>query len=426
MTTVLALTVGGSCAPIVTAVRDYQPAHVCFIATGGVRGSRSTVDGPDRPCGRAPDAAPNIVTQLDLPQQRYRVVELQDPDVLPQIYTACREALRALEDDFPSARHIADYTGGSKSMGVALALAAIESGWELSLVRGQRPDLVKVANGTEMAGLVGSWEVRARQQMDEARGLFGNFAYASAAALLESLVRQAPLPPRLERTLRDWVTYCRGFDAWDRFDHQRAAQLLSTVPGQGVPWRFLKALTGQTRATGFEAVLDLVRNAERRAARGRFDDAVARLYRAIEMLAQVRLSQRDPPLDSADLDLDMLPESIRPRYERMRELNEFRGWGPEVRLGLMDDYVLLADLDDPLGQVFAPLRQRLREALKGRNHSILAHGGEPLGSPGYEEMRSITLAVLDGGLGTLNVCLAAPQFPLLGQDGMYPREGAER
>jgi len=38
MTTILALTVGGSCAPVVTAVQDYQPDLVCFIATGGEQG----------------------------------------------------------------------------------------------------------------------------------------------------------------------------------------------------------------------------------------------------------------------------------------------------------------------------------------------------------------------------------------------------
>ena len=32
-------------------------------------------------------------------------------------------------------------------MGAALALAAVEAGWELSLVKGQRPDLVRVADG---------------------------------------------------------------------------------------------------------------------------------------------------------------------------------------------------------------------------------------------------------------------------------------
>jgi hypothetical protein len=423
MTMILTLTVGGSCVPIITAVRDYGADFVCFIATGGTRGSRATVDGPGKPCGRGPDAAPNIITQLSLPEEQYRVVELEDPDTLPQIYAVCKETCRALKDEFPAARHIADYTGGSKSMGVGLALAALESGWELSLVRGQRPDLVKVADGTEMASLVNSWEVRARQRMEEARHLFNAYAYASAAQLLAELMRQAPLSTELNHRIRDWVTFCRGFDAWDRFDHAGAVQILRTVQSQIVPqWIFLKKLTGQTRGTGYEPVLDLVHSAERRAARGRFDDAVARLYRAIELLAQTRLGQREPPLDSGNLDLERLPDGIRPRYERMRELSEMQGRGPEVKLGLMDDYVLLAELDDPLGRIFAPMRNRLLDVLQKRNQSILAHGGEPLDRTDYDNMLAIAWTLIKDGLKALDIPVSVPHFPLLGSNGIIGSE----
>lgn len=421
MFTILALTVGGSCAPIVTAVQDYQPDFVCFIATGGNKGSRSTVDGPGKPCRSDPENAPSIVVQLGLPIERYDVVELNDPDALADIYATCRQTLRTLAERFPAGRYVADYTGGSKSMGVGFALAALEAGWELSLVKGMRPDLVRVADGTEMAGLVNAWEVRARQQMEEARRLFNAFAYASAGELLKALARQTPLSPELDRMIRTWVTYCQGFDAWDRFDHVRAAQLLATVPGQAVPWRLLKSLTGQARATGYEPVLDLLRNAERRAARGRFDDAVARLYRAIELFAQTRLRQHEPSLDSSNLDLDCLPEPIRPAYEKIRELNQMRGWGSEVKLGLMEDYTLLVELEDPLGQVFASRKDRLREALKKRNLSILAHGGEPVGRAGYDQMYDVAQELIAEGLKALAIDLSAPQFPGLGIDGLQSR-----
>ncbi len=417
MSTILALTVGGSPAPVLTAVRDYQPAHVCFIATSGSKGSRPTVDGPGRPCRTDSGDAPSIVTQLGLATHQFRVVELNDPDDLPQIYAVCRETLRALAQEFPAARRIADYTGGSKSMGVGLALAALESGWDLSLVRGQRTDLVKVVDGTEMAGLVNSWEVRARQQMEEARHLFNAYAYASAGELLAGLLRQAPLSPDLEHTIRQWVTLCRGFDAWDRFDHPGAARLLEPVQSQIVPqWRFLKTLTGQARAAGYEPVLDLVRNAERRAARGRYDDAVARLYRAIELLAQTRLRQRDPALDSSDLDLTRLPPNVQPRYERWRDTSD-----GQVKLGLVQDYTLLADLDDPLGRAWLSSEGRLLDAIKHRNHSILAHGLEPLDRAGYEKMHTVATHLIQEGLTALGLQLTAPQFPRLESDGLHLR-----
>ncbi|MBL7202409.1 MAG: TIGR02710 family CRISPR-associated protein [Anaerolineae bacterium] len=420
MTIVLALTVGGSCAPIVTAIRDYEPDHVCFLASTGPRGSRMVVDGPGRPCDEG--RSPSIVNQLGLDPQRYQVVELSDPDALADLYAVCRAALRDLRSRFPDARCIADYTGGSKSMGAALAMAAVSAGWELSLVKGQRTDLVQVAQGTEISALINVWEVRARQRMEEALQLFNDFAYAPAIELLAVLQRTAPLSSELQRTARGWIAYARGFDAWDRFDHARAARILDTVPGEGIDWRFLKTLTGQIRGCGYEPVLDLFLNADRRAARGRFDDAVARLYRALELLAQTRMRQREPPLDSSDMDVAVLPDEIRPRYERMRQIAEIEGLGPKVKLGLMEDYALLESLGDPLGRVFAGLEGPLRDAIQKRNKSILAHGLEPLTRGDYQAMRAVAETLFGAGLRALGEQVHASQFPLLGPDGLHPRE----
>jgi hypothetical protein len=424
LSTILALTVGGSCEPIITAVRDYEPDLVCFIATGGPRGSRVTVDGPGQPCGRAPEQSPSIVGQLGLAREAYRVLELDDPDDLPAIYAACRDALRQMAADAPNARLIADYTGGSKTMGVGLALAALDTDWQLSLVKGMRTDLIRVIDRTQMAGLVNTWEVLAHQRMEEARRLFNAFAYKSAGEILEGILRQRPVSQELEHTIRTWVVYCRGFDAWDRFDHGQAVQLLETVPGQGIDWRFLKTLAGQAGANGYAAVLDLVLNAERRASRGRYDDAVARLYRAIELLAQTRLAGRDPALDSSDLDLDRLPEALRDRYARMREINQLMGRGDKVAIGLMEDYTLLRELDDPMGGVFSSLEGRVRHAIEKRNQSILAHGTRPLTRDDYELVRGVAHSLLSQGLAALGERVEARQFPTLTSEGLVPRDGA--
>ncbi len=411
---ILALTVGGSCAPLVTAIRSYQPDRTYFFATGGPRGSRVTVDGSGTPC-RQPsgEGEPSIVAQTGLAQDQYEVIELEDPDDLPKLYEVCIRKLRDLRQQYPDAQCIADYTGGSKSMGVALALAALECGWELSLVRGQRPDLVKVANGTEMAGLVNAAEVRARQRLEEARRLFNAYAYASARQILEGSLLWSPVSRELEGVIRTWTTFCRGFDAWDRFDHQQAYRILQTVQSQVVPqWRFLKRLVGQDRPSGYEPVLDLVRNAERRAARGRYDDAVARLYRAIELLAQARLRIAHG-IDTGNVRPESLPEPLRPRYEERQKLQVALGWEQTLKLGLWEAYHLLAELDDPLGKIFKARENHLRDALSRRNESILAHGTSPIREEEYRRIHGIVADLINEGLQSIGVQVEAPQFPQL-------------
>ncbi len=419
----LAVTVGGSCEPVVTAIRDHNPDHVLFFASSGPRGSRSTIDGLGKVCRENV----SILAQTGLPEGCYTIVEIDEPDDLTRCYAATRKGLAELAARYPDRQRVADYTGGTKTMSAALVLAALEMGWELSLVKGTRTDLVKVVDGTEMASLVNTWEVRVRQYMAEGMRLFNGYAFAAAGELLEGTLRMASVSPEMERTIREWVALSRGFDAWDRFDHERAYHLLEPFQAQLAPqwWVFLKVLAGKTRGSGYEPVFDLLLNAERRAARGRYDDAVARLYRALEWMAQIRLKQREPSLDASDIQVDLLPEPLRADYEAMRRPAQGSGKPGKVQLGLVEAFVLLARLGDPLGRVYGEswgqVRASLQAALEKRNYSILAHGTRPLGQADYQAMRDQVEKLIENGLAALGVKRTGVQFPLLTETGLTAR-----
>ncbi len=420
MPALLAITVGGSCAPVISAIEAYQPDYVCFIVTEGRRGSRENIDGAGNPCGdsrkaRCPECdtqfplgdphGVSIVAQTGLAESAWEALVLDEPDAFSVCYMQLHGALARLAEPRPHWRLIADYTGGTKTMTAALTAVALELGWELSLVKGSRLDLVKVRNGTEIASLVNAAEVRARRQLAEAQRLFDTYAYASADKLLAGALRAAPLDPPLQREIQGWVTLCRAFHVWDLFDHQRAQQLLEPYQSRCVPqWIFLKRLT--SKQPGYALVVDLLRNAERRAARGRYDDAVARLYRALELLAQTRLQSRNPALESGDLDVAVLPVGLQDAYEQQRDPTDGR-----IKLGLRADYELLMQLDDPLGAVYEEYRRRLLNILQHRNASILAHGLHPLAREQWQATWEVFTALLEAGFEALGVRLEAPQFP---------------
>lgn len=412
MATILVVTVGGSCQPIVTAIGDYAPQHVFFIVSTGSRGSKSTVDAAGAPCkGRTDaDAAPSIVQQAGLAPSKYTVREIHEPDSLQECYAVVQATLRIARQDFPGARYVADYTGGTKTMSVALAMAALEADWELSLVKGARTDLVKVIDGTEVAGLVNSWEVRARQRMEEARRLFNDHQYAAAEAILSNILQTGAVSTALQVTLREWIGLARGLDAWDRFDHARAIAILTPYQSYIVPnYIFLKQILGtDKRATGYETVYDLLRNAERRAHQGRYDDAVARLYRACELLAQIRLQQRDPALAPGNLDTELLPENLRATYENLRDPGDSK-----IKLGLRQDYDLLVALGDPLGVAYRKVEKILLNGLSARNNSILAHGATPLSESEYRQFAEVVTTLVGDACSQLRIAVNAPQFPSL-------------
>lgn len=62
----------------------------------------------------------------------------------------------------------------------------------------------------------------------------------------------------------------------------------------------------------YEIVEDLLLNAKRRVAQELYDDAVERLYRALELLAQIRLSTYN--IKTGDVDIQQLPESLQAKY----------------------------------------------------------------------------------------------------------------
>jgi hypothetical protein len=395
------VTVGGSHQPILASLEQHRPERVWFLCSddsGKVKGSYVQVAGegkvlrsdfkldkPDLPC---------ITALAGLARERYEVRTIKEFDDLNACYLAAAEVIDAARRERPGAPLVADYTGGTKSMTAGLAAAALDDGQvEISLVVGRRPDLVKVQDRTEFVRPIPVWDAQMARRLRAARELLQRHDYAGACDLLRTAAARFAGEKTLERVGRA-IALCRGFDAWDRFDHAGARQCLEGHKADFVPlWRVLDWLTTD-RGHGFERVEDLLRNAERRAVQGRYDDAVGRLYRALEMAAQTWLRERHG-IDTSDVDPGRAPEGTRPRLERGRSEEDGRP-GP-IRIGLWDAWELItAWPDDPLGRLFGPKRNEVRTFLNVRNQSLFAHGERPVSQGDYALHAPGLLAWLDG------------------------------
>ena len=134
----------------------------------------------------------------------------------------------------------------------------------------------------------------------------------------------------------------------------------------------------------------------------KYDDAVARLYSAIEKIAKVHLLAVYG-LDNSDLDLDKVPASLHAGL-RDHYLNHLTG---KVQIPLGRSYALLASLDDPLGRAYLESAVDLDKVLGVRNMSLLAHGFAPVNSETYAKM--LLIALQFAGIEQT----ALPTFPLL-------------
>ena len=389
--TILICTVGGSHQPIVSAINDLQPDYVVFVCTekdqaSGQPGSQLQISGVGS-CIKAHPAdtkpsLPNIPAQTRLTPDQYAVC-ITLPDDLDAIYQACTTQLQSLSQRFPQAKIIADYTGGTKSMSAGLVMAALE--WpevKLQLVTGSRADLVKVYDGSQYAALANSAQIGFERQIAPFRQAWSRYAYSEAEAGLRLI--PAPLSPALRRQYNRFRELSRAFAEWDNFNHALALEILQTQAA--TLSRENKVYLGDAMRLNDQKpekktaaqLLDLYLNAQRRAAQGRYDDAIARIYRLLEWTAQWLLLNQTG-IETANVAAAQIPAGLQLSQNRQGQ------W----QAGLYNAWELLAlKTNGPAAAFFNDQQKNLLNHLQTRNGSILAHGFTAISRQQWEPLNA--------------------------------------
>lgn len=375
----LICTVGGAPEPICATLKRWQPARTLFVHSPDTRAN-----------------AQAVADLVALPVGAWDALETVDP----QDFGGCVRDLRRLDAQVAawngrSNAHatVVDLTGGTKAMSAALALAARRWPCTFSYVGGDQRTKdgvgIVVSGKEKIVHGQNPWDALGYQALEDACLRFDELAFTSAAVGL-ARAKRACTDPAVSRTLATIALCCEAYAAWDRFQHLAAASRLNAVTKNA---NDLTVALGAARADSVlrqiqagkahlaqlaqarvsrATVLDLLANAQRRRTEGRHDDAVARLYRAIEATAQLALGQRGFP-GTDRIALTAVPAELQREWQT-------RAQEGILRLGLQDAFRLLGALGDPVGARFVTLglADRERSPLTARNQSILAHGFEPV------------------------------------------------
>ena len=357
----------------------------------------------------------------------YDMLILDNADDLPrcvkQIRSLTAEVTRwkARGDDFSV---YVDITGGTKAMAGALSLVAHRWPCRFVYVGGERREadgVGDVVSGHErVLSWMNPWEALGYQVQEDAVLLFNGGNYSAAHQLLMDWTRRGDLDGGQKAEIAVLANLVEGYALWDRFQHKQAAdrfrktqprvndlrhlfgwqegeRLAETVAAH-VEW--LGELNADTPSK--EIVCDLLANARRRAFEGKHDDAVARLYRALEAWAQFALKVGHDIATNA-VEPEQVPAALRDKW--WNQASE-----EPKKIGLREAYQLLFQLDDPLGRRFNELvssDERVEGALAGRNTSILAHGFQAVPPEDFETLWKAALNLTEIDQSKL------PQFPVL-------------
>ena len=401
MTRLLLVTVGGTPDPILHAVTSHQPDRVVFVVSAPPckAPSLEQVVGAGLPCKRrladgTEEQLPNLVTQLGLtsfdPNQD--LVKLPDPDDLLDSYRRIRSFSRHLKTKEPGLALIGDYSGGTKTMSAALALTLLELEAELTVVTGRRDNLVRI-DQSEGVRSIAVGALRAGRLLQERLPLFlDDHHYDRAAqALHDYLSSQGDdLDDASYRAGERLLGMLDSFVLWDRFQwrealtHGEQVGLAEALPDLHAWWqrvvasrRWLDGNEPEVAVTGYELVQDLLLNADRRGRRGWYDDAVARLYRALELLAQT-YTQLELKVDYRD---NRQGVGLSERFRWLRDREGSAG----------------------LGGIASRQWHKIRPLLDARNQSLLGHGLRPVPVHEWQSLQTRISNLVDDTLDELDI-----------------------
>lgn len=417
--TLLICLVGGSPEPVVAALKQWQPLRVRFVHTPQ---NKADVEAKVIPMAREEG--------MYLDAGRYDLFQLPDAQDL----ATCLDHLRRLTPAVSewaargaTFRVVVDFTGGTKCMSAAVAIQASHWPCTFSYVGGSertKDGVGVVVSGAErIVHQANPWDALGHQTVEDFVVLFDQNAFLAAANVARLTMKRVTRADR-KRELSTLEQLARALDAWDRFDQSTTKNLLENVTKSANDLRSVLGLArgdrvltgaarlaehlcqlGQVTPPSCHHVLDLLANAKRRRDEGRFDDAIARLYRAIEAIAQVALKEDHGVENTEKLLLERVPEPLRTAWT-------LRANEGVVAIGLQDAYALLAALDNPLGAKFQSAGLDGKTSpLVARNRSILAHGFERVSDAVFDKLWTSALSFANVEVGRL------PSFPTLAEVG---------
>lgn len=389
------ISVGGTPEPVVVSLLEHRPDYICFFA------SQQSVD----KIGEIKERVKAGGHQL----ADYKVI-CDDVNDLVHCYEKALQCTTKLADKgVDPGDVVVDYTAGTKTMTAALTLATIGHGYGFSYVGGKKRTkngLGVVITGTEVVrDGISPWQIFAVEEKKRLTLFISSFQYEAAIKTMRETMSN--LGPGEKEVWAGISKILEGYLAWDNFDHQKALKYfrgglerLSLCEKFGLGnsekdyinhvkhnFNDLIELNNKTKCfTEMHPVLirDLVSNAKRRYLQNKYDDGVARLYRALEMAGQIEF-ENAIGCPTSDVDPQKLPASIREEYvKRYRSEDDLK-----LKIPLYATFRALKEMDNPMGRTFFENKDTFKKILSARNSSIFAHGTQAVGQKTFEKFSKI-------------------------------------
>lgn len=408
----LVLSVGGSEEPLIYSIERFKPDFIYFLHS---KDTRKSVD--------------IILNNFDYDSSQYRLKELKNPESLEESFSKSREIMEFLMNDYEI--HI-NFTGGTKPMGAGLVLASIGEKCSFSYVGSNKGSGGRDKNGVgvvlsgfeEIKNQKDPYEVYAVVEFSRGMDFFNKYQFTAAKSNFKSASEKLE-DEHLRELANLYVDLVELYDVWDKFDNKINKKTLNSYlenqilkkindsenikntleeefPGflsqieENIEFLKLKiSRNGLIEENDVKYYLpDLLNNASRRIEEGKYDDAVARLYRATELIAQtglvnegfIELSRlRDHKIFRIPLEAIENCDN-KEAVEYIKGLDDYgRAKNGVMKIALVKSFRFLKHLGCQYAKEYLD-DKKLRYMVNKRNDSLLAHGLNPISKDDAENL----------------------------------------
>jgi len=375
-----------------------QPTRLMIIGSDATRSSLDTIR----------DA-------LDLPLSRIQAHSVEPTDPM-KIYQLIQEAARPSADSGRARPNIIiDITGGKKVMSASAALAAAQLDMPMCYIDSTfDPELRQSLPGTERLVIIPNpTKMFGDRELDAALVAFRHGAFASAHERFSDVAESAYEPARA-RFLRDLSSV---YEAWCDLNFTeievRAGVMRTrlTEPGHRVSSDAIRTLRHQldfldtlsaeptSRRQAASQLLNFLLLGQHYLRLGRNDFGALLYYRTVEGSFAQRLASIGSGFLTSTPDYHLLDDDVEDLATRYRAASAAVHGTPDASLpapvALMDTALLLYALGDPLirrlGLSSAKELRHLKDIIRVRNESVLAHGGKTIDLRLGRELGSLAL-----------------------------------
>jgi len=385
--------VGGSPSPIIYNIKQHKPEHLWFFCSCG---SREIAEGILKEVKKDNDYSPNV-----------RFIEIEQYEVLGPCYLELRRKIPELLKEYKIEPEevLVDYTGGTKTMSAALVLAGMEKFSNFSYIGGEQRDkngVGVVIDGKERwVYQQNPWNEFAIRDIEQAIYLWNNYLFEASSKIFEDIAKKV----NAKHKFQAFAELALGMEGRQRFHFSEAVRIFKSVIAKLPSYYYGKNDFGlielaknslricEECAKEDEAKIlrELLDNSLRTAKQGRFEDAAARLYRAMELQAQIWLREKTNGKFKQGRfvgNMSELPEAlIGKEYCKPDHRNQ-------IKLALTNCIRALNDLgDERVKPIFNDMevgeKSKWFGAIELRNSSILAHNLKPVTEKGFNSMKEV-------------------------------------